>query len=251
MVARLTLRFDGGTAYVTYLYVDEDMRRQGIGTYLLQSVLNSVDEMDLFTPVEIDFPLDEDSEGLLEFIKFQGNMTVETGESVWCIPAKGRTGLEEWHKLIDKKSDVTDYFELPEKQRTDYMKLLTAEGFDEFNPGPGEEYAKHLCLARVTDGHVTGSMFIRNYGDDGLLIDFLHSENDDAATLLNLISGAAGIINKLYRDKDLVFASDNPKIAGIARGIFVDNTEPITYVKAMWTGLSMEAASFIEEQMAI
>ena len=65
-------------------------------------------------------------------------MTVETGESVWRIPADGRIRLEEWHKLIDKKSDVT------------------------------------------------GSMFIRDYGDDGLLIVFLHSENDDAATLLKL-----------------------------------------------------------------
>lgn len=251
VIARLELEFDRGIAHITYLYVDEDVRRQGVGTYLLQSVLNCIDAMDLFTPVEISFPLDEDCEGLYEFIKAQGNMTVDTEDSVWRIPAKGRAGLEEWHKLIDKESDATGYFDLPEKLRTEYMKQLAGEDLDEFDPGSGEDYAKHLCLARVTDGHISGSMFVREYGDDELLIDFLHSGDDDAATLLNLLSGAAGIINRLYRDRDLVFASDNPKIAGIARGIFGDNTVPVPYVKAIWTGLSMEAVSFIDEQMAI
>ena len=221
IVGLIRLENEMGAISITDIYVEPDARRQGIGTYLLQSVLNMIGDIDLFLNVEIRFPLDDDTKELYEFIKFQDNFTVTEEDKVFHVSAKDRKKLKVWSKLAGNSTDAKPFFEMSKKQIKEFYKKMRELEHDEPIPEDEETLEKNLCFARIENNNVIGALFVQRYeAAKQLMVSFIYSEGDGPATLSNLISAAAEVAENEYKDYEFIFTSENPKIFGMVDGIF-------------------------------
>ncbi|MBP5414371.1 MAG: GNAT family N-acetyltransferase [Lachnospiraceae bacterium] len=249
IVGLIRLENEMGAISITDIYVEPDARRQGIGTYLLQSVLNMIGDIDLFLNVEIRFPLDDDTRELYEFIKFQDNFTVTEEDKVFHVSAKDRKKLKVWSKLAGNSTDAKPFFEMSKKQIKEFYKKMRELDHDEPIPEDEETLEKNLCFARIENNNVIGALFVQRYeAAKQLMVSFIYSEGDGPATLSNLISAAAEVAENEYKDYEFIFTSENPKIFGMVDGIFEGKVTVSPFVTATWDGLSINAIDFLTEQ---
>ena len=249
IVGLIRLENEMGAISITDIYVEPDARRQGIGTYLLQSVLNMIGDIDLFLNVEIRFPLDDDTKELYEFIKFQDNFTVTEEDKVFHVSAKDRKKLKVWSKLAGNSTDAKPFFEMSKKQIKEFYKKMRELDHDEPIPEDEETLEKNLCFARIENNNVIGALFVQRYeAAKQLMVSFIYSEGDGPATLSNLISAAAEVAENEYKDFEFIFTSENPKIFGMVDGIFEGKVTVSPFVTATWDGLTINAIDFLTEQ---
>ncbi|MBP5310787.1 MAG: GNAT family N-acetyltransferase [Lachnospiraceae bacterium] len=249
IVGLIRLENEMGAISITDIYVEPDARRQGIGTYLLQSVLNMIGDIDLFLNVEIRFPLDDDTRELYEFIKFQDNFSVTEEDKVFHVSAKDRKKLKVWSKLAGNSTDAKPFFEMSKKQIKEFYKKMRELDHDEPIPEDEETLEKNLCFARIENNNVIGALFVQRYeAAKQLMVSFIYSEGDGPATLSNLISAAAEVAENEYKDYEFIFTSENPKIFGMVDGIFEGKVTVSPFVTATWDGLSINAIDFLTEQ---
>ena len=249
IVGLIRLENEMGAISITDIYVEPDARRQGIGTYLLQSVLNMIGDIDLFLNVEIRFPLDDDTKELYEFIKFQDNFTVTEEDKVFHVSAKDRKKLKVWSKLAGNSTDAKPFFEMSKKQIKEFYKKMRELDHDEPIPEDEETLEKNLCFARIENNNVIGALFVQRYeAAKQLMVSFIYSEGDGPATLSNLISAAAEVAENEYKDYEFIFTSENPKRFGMVDGIFEGKVTVSPFVTATWDGLSINAIDFLTEQ---
>ena len=249
IVGLIRLENEMGAISITDIYVEPDARRQGIGTYLLQSVLNMIGDIDLFLNVEIRFPLDDDTRELYEFIKFQDNFTVTEEDKVFHVSAKDRKKLKVWSKLAGNSTDAKPFFEMSKKQIKEFYKKMRELDHDEPIPEDEETLEKNLCFARIENNNVIGALFVQRYeAAKQLMVSFIYSEGDGPATLSNLISAAAEVAENEYKDYEFIFTSENPKIFGMVDGIFEGKVTVSPFVTATWDGLSINAIDYLTEQ---
>jgi len=249
IIGTIELENEEGFIDISNIFIDPKARRKGVGTYLLQSVLNYLCEIDLFLNVEIRFPLDKETQGLYEFLKFQDNFDIEQEDKVFHVSAKDRVALKKWSKLAGSASDAKPFFELPKKQIKDFIKKMSELDHDEPIPEDENTLEKSMCFARIEDKQVVGAFFTQKYEDSKqLMITFLYSEEQGPATLSNLISAAAEKVEKEFKDYEIIFTSENPKIFGMVDGIFEGKVTVTPFITATWNGLSINAMSFLNEQ---
>ena len=249
VIGEIELENEEGFIDIVNIYVDPKARRKGVGTYLLQSVLNYLCEISLFLNVEIRFPLNKESQGLYDFFDFQDNFDVEREDKVFHVSAKDRIKLNKWSKLASGSSDAVPFFELSKKQIKDFAKKMNELDHDEPIPENLDTLEKSMCFARIENKQVAGALFTQKFEEaKQLMITFLYSEEQGPSTLLNLISAAAETVEKNFKDYEIIFTSENPKIFGMVDGIFEGKVTVTPFVTATWNGLSVNAMSFLNEQ---
>ena len=165
------------------------------------------------------------------------------------VSAKDRIKLNKWSKLASGSSDAVPFFELSKKQIKDFAKKMNELDHDEPIPENLDTLEKSMCFARIENKQVAGALFTQKFEEaKQLMITFLYSEEQGPSTLLNLISAAAETVEKNFKDYEIIFTSENPKIFGMVDGIFEGKVTVTPFVTATWNGLSVNAMSFLNEQ---
>ncbi len=240
LVAEMDITYEDSSWSITSFYVREDLRRKGIGTLLLQTVLEPVAESGLFVPIEMTFMGEAAEDGLLAFMEAQPNFTVDTENTFYRVPAKLRRTNEEWKRLKEKESSAEEFYALPKKMRNVFMNRLMEEGYEEFVSSDEKEYDKHLCFAEVKDDTIIGAIFVKVHDEEELELSFLYTDGKHPKVVAQLLGAAIEAADELYPAAEVWFSAITPESAGMADGMFGDQIKPENVYTAIWNGWSMD-----------
>ena len=223
--------------YIEDIYVIEEKRRQGIGTAMVQHIVNTIDEDGMFIPIEAVYGGDGDYEDVDLFFKSQGNFTVTEGDALIRITPQMRSESAVFTKLAArKKQKAENFFNLEKKIRNEFLNHLANSGYDAFLEDSEEELAKDLCFASLKDELIEAAVFVREINDKEYEISFLYVR-DDSLNLMDTISAAAKVFDEAHSDADLVFVGTNEDALKLAEGMFGTNMEKYSIKTARWNGL--------------
>ncbi len=247
IVAELDLVIDGGMAAVQSIYVKEDERRKGVGTLLLQSVINTLDGMALFTPLEIRFVDEEESEGFQAFLRAQGNFTFEESAEIYSVSGADRKKLKKWQQMAMVDTEAVEFYGLDKGIRDSFFKELAEQGYGEFVDPEGNGYDKRMSFAKVKDGKIKGAVFMIVHDEKVVEVAFLYTGENKPKTVQSVLCAAINAVDELYPKADLRFVTVTPEGSGVARGIFGDEAETKRLICARWTGLSQNVLGAMDE----
>ncbi|MBR5421422.1 MAG: hypothetical protein IK115_09770 [Lachnospiraceae bacterium] len=252
VLGELELFFEDALAMIPYIFVPKEMRRQGVGSFLLQTVVDELDDSELFTPLEIRFVQEQESEELYKFFMAQGNFDLEpTGSSYFTVSPAQRKKLSKWQQLSRTESSAEEFFSLTEEERRDFYDRLQEE--DDLG-GPlereEEDYDKRLCFASLSGDQIMAAVFMQPVSEDVLDVSFLYARQGHPTALRDVLCAAINAVDELYSNATLQYTIITPEGLGIMRGIFGDGLEEKPVMVARWDGLSNAGMQELGELMA-
>ena len=235
LVGRADVETTDSAWFITAIYVDEESRRKGYGTALVQHIVNTFDRGGVFMPIEAMYA--EDDEVADAFFKAQGNFSVAEQDCVVSVTPEQRAASPAYKRLSEKKrSKAVSYFDLDKTTRTEFLKHLEDKGLRELADEPESEFFKELCFATLENGKVSTAIFFKEHEDDELELSFLYA-GKDAKTIMDVLSAAAHGIES-DRPKSLLWYDEiNEDVEKLSEGLFGDNVSKSRVCVARWNGL--------------
>ena len=241
LLAELRLKYETDSVSISYLWVKDRERRKGLGSYLLQSVMDIIAMRDKFTPLECSF-IQGDTLPLEYFFESQPNFTLSRESHVFRLSPKARKKSGFWNKLIRRSGTVDYYFEQDKLLRAVFMKKLEEKGFGAFVDRDEKLYEEPLCLARVKDGEIKAVVLFKEHDKKELELSFAYADDDSKTLVPGLLAAAAEIIDHDYPEHDMWFCAVNPESHALADHMMQEDEQKLiekeTICRACWLGWS-------------
>lgn len=243
LLAELRLDYEAESVSLSYLWVKERERRKGIGSDLLQSVLDIVALRDSFTPLQCSF-VQGDTLPLEYFFENQPNFSLIHDSHIFRISPKARKKSEFWKKLIRHVGKVDYFFEQDKLVRTMFLKKLEEKGFSGFVDQDDSLYEEPLCLAVVKDGEIKAAVLFKKHEKDELELSFAYADDDSKIRLPGLLAAAAESIDHDYSESNLWFCAVNAESHALADHLLEGDDQKLivkeTVCRACWLGWSIK-----------
>ncbi len=207
-------------AEITWLYVAESARKQGVGRALMRELRNMVTEIG-FCPVVAQYDGAEDS-GLYEFFlslddtEFfaetdysHDRVEIKAGDFYNDEMIKGEAKLSYaafnfWDADDDLRKAMLDL-------SADHLQILDEESFR-------NSCVQSLCKAVESEGKPLAFMLVEKAPNGDLLLSYLHSK--DPVALMTILKAAASGVKKNYKQKTISFDLMTPEAEAIAKKLF-------------------------------
>lgn len=241
LLAELRLSYETDAVSLSYLWVKERERRKGVGTYLLQSVLDIVALRDGFTPVECSF-VQDGTVPLEYFFEAQPNFNVDREAHIYHLDPEVRKKSVLWNKLIKHGGAADYFFEQDTTTRSLFYKKIEKEGFASFVDNDKKLYEEPLCFAHVSGGEIKAAVLFKKHPDNELELAFAYADSDSKIRLPKLLGAAAETIEHDYPDHEMFFTTVNPQSQALADHLMEDENSSLirkeTVCRACWLGWS-------------
>lgn len=242
LLAELRLTYESESVSLSYLWVKERERRKGVGSDLLQSVLDIVAQRDGFTPLECSF-VQNDTLPLEYFFQSQPNFNLIHDSHIFRISPTARKKSEFWKKLIRHGGTVDYFFEQDKVVRALFLKKLDEEGFSDFIDREESLYEEPLCLARVKNGEIKAAVLFKKHENNELELSFAYADNEHKTSLPRLLAAAAETIDHDYTDSEIWFCAVNAESHALADHLTDGDGRKLvvreTVCRACWLGWSI------------
>ena len=243
LAAEIRFKYEEEGLLISYLRVSTRMRRMGVGSELLQSVLDIIAMRGIFTPVECSFVREEIPEAEL-FFEVQPNFNVTHDSHLFRLTAEARKDNRFWKRLIGRSEKVSYFFEQDKKLRDAFIKKVDRNGFLDFIDEDESNYEEPLCLAGIKDDMIKAAIFFKKHPEKELELSFVYVDDDSRTMLMGLFCGAAEIIYHEYEDYDIWFSAVNPESHALVDHLIrADKSKLVerkTVCRASWTGWSIK-----------
>ena len=241
IIAQMRLEYGEDAVSISYLHVSSRYRRSGIGTYLLQSVIDIIASRGVYTPCICNF-VEGDIKNLSEFFEAQPNFDVSRESHMFMLSPEARSENRFWKRLTSYSGRMYYYFEQSDKAREEFMKKVERRGFSSFVDNR-EMYEEPLCLADVIDGEIKAVVLFKRNSDKELEFSFVFTDPDTRERLPKLFGAAAEIIEHEYADCNLWFCVINPGSHALTEHLTKEDTKKLIEKKnvclASWLGWSI------------
>ena len=235
LVAEMQLAYERSGWNIPFFYVREEDRHKGIGSMLLQDVMEPIAESDDFIPVEMYFS-GSDADGMAGFMGAQPNFSLQEDKCLYRIPAKFRKKNTEWKKLKKDSDNVTEFFKIKADLRKAFYNKVAADGFSSFITDDESEYENHLTFGYLDGDRITGALFTKKHSEKELELAFFYTDGKHPKVARELMGAAMEAVDELYPDAEVWFCAVTPESAGIADGLFGEEIEPESIYTARWNG---------------
>ncbi len=236
IVACMKVEFQAGAVVVTYLAVSEHKRRQGFGTYLLQSYIDCISEADIFIPVEVYYTLGDDNGGLVPFFEAQENFDIIEKKSLYRISAKQRKSNKRWKRLKQVEWDAKEVFGKDRSIREKVRRELENSGFGSFMESD-EVYDRQLSFAKFSDtGKLKATSLVKKHSDTEIELAFLYMVSNDIKALSDVVAATCNVMDELYSGAELWFNASVPEAAAFADSVFGSSSRAGGCYVATWNG---------------
>ena len=207
---------------IDWLYVDPEVRLQGIGKALVKEVKRMIESIG-YRPITASFDGNEEN-GLYAF--FVSVSSVDLMIDVSYTYDRMELTTEDFYKSEamtqrGRIDYVPEYFwDMDEAKRNEMLDLttgiLTITDIDEFE-GNCE---KRLCLGVYTENGPQAFMLVQKDDDDRFELSYLYSVNSKC--LMAILGAAAAEIRRNYKGKQIYFDIVSPEARALADAIFPD-----------------------------
>ena len=239
VLGRMSVETTEGGWYITDIYVEPAHRRQGIGTFMVQYIVNTFDENGVFMPIEAAYGSDDANAGLHGFFKGQGNFVVGKSDTLVTVSPGQRAESPAYQKLCKcKKKKALLYSELEDRTKRNFRNHLFKTGEIVFlNDVDEGDYDWELCFATVKNNAVTTAAFVKEHGERQFELSYLYVRDRDAAGLKELLAAVISAFEEKHADAEIYFTIINENVEKLVEGLFGDHVTSTRGLVARWNGL--------------
>ena len=228
-----------GGWHITDIYVEPEHRRQGIGTFMVQHIVNIFDENGIFMPIEAAFGSDGANECLHEFFMGQGNFAVSKADTLVTVSPRQRADSPAYQKLRTRKKHNAELFAgLGNGIKRNFRNQLIETGEIAFLADMEDgSYDQELCFATLKDDVITTAAFVKAREENQFELSYLYVQDQDAAGLKDLLSAVISAFEEKHADAGLYFTIINEHIEKLVESLFGDHITSARGLVARWNGL--------------
>lgn len=233
----LLFRNDKACIEITFLYVFEEYRRQGVATYLLDSFGLMLWSEKYHCPVLMYIPDAEDLIPLLALMKDRLDYQVDTASTCVQVTYDQICDSKALQKLLaTERTPLSSLFDLPGSvRRKEYLNnKKTHKYIGEGLVSDGKDYCTELCLCGIADEKIRGFILVRQWDDKTLNLEYMYSKDEKVTAAL--ITGLGEKILKNHKGFSLTVSAVNDKSKKLLEKLFEDQTVHSQY-RAWWNGL--------------
>ncbi len=234
--AVLWYRFHGFRYDILYIGVRPDLRRQGVGTLLLDTFLNSIYESGLVFPVYLSFLDTPENAGLRCFIESMDRFFDLEETTLFEVAREHLDSSEIMTKLGERKNGSTYFFNLAGDIRRDFLKRL-----DDEMPDLSEElkddiggFIPQLCICAQRDNKVVSAMLVKERDDGNLEIAYCYNDDKSGNSLIDVLGRAKEIFDRRYKTRKIYFETINDSSYLLACKLFGDPFVRRQIVHKVW-----------------
>ena len=202
---------------IDWIYVEEEIRRKGVGSDLMAGVFDVIMGTGEYFPLSAFFPASSEREDLYWFFKSVYGMTVSFSHKRYHIRPEEIRESKALHLKVKERPKWQDLFELPIPVQKQVLSQLHRQGqyevsdFDEWKEGMIQE----LCRCAFLGDKLAGVILVTGFSEDMLLLSYLYSTN--AVVLSEGLLQTVKILEQSFPEKGLVFdtlTEESQKLAG-------------------------------------
>lgn len=238
---------------IDYMIVSEEFRRQGIGTMLVNALLELVNQADTQYVVTYFFPYTLAHGELLEFTRSLSVFELIKHENGYNVMSGMISNNEKLSKFVAKQFNVkpvsVEEFSKGKyytAKVTDFVSGLNKKDIDSADDllrlSNGEISTKTSFVCE-TDNRITAVLLTSFIIPNKIVISYLYSETNDTNQIAALIKSLYNVV--VGKDVNLLFTTESKMSQELARLLFGEPND--CTAQAIWTGLF---ASDVEEFLA-
>ncbi len=178
-VGILAFRNEPDRYKITYIYVEDDSRREGVATMLVNTLLDFIEDTDQFMDVEAEFA--GTCVGLRDFFDDHSSFDLHKMSATYFVTPEEIANSDNVRLLLKKKStrDI-GFFELSKPARLEVLKSLAEDSGYIVNDYSFWEQncEKDLCRCILNDkNEVVAVIIVEKKDEDLLSLSYLKSNN--------------------------------------------------------------------------
>jgi len=216
---------------IRWLYVPKNARRLGVGTYLIDALLNLYIKSESFKPITCSFPEEssEEIEALKAFFENDHRFDLELEYEEKMIEAKDIKACKNFQSLLKRNERSIPFDQLSEYQKRDFWKKINQKGYFAISDTLAwkEKLLPELCLCTLKEQQINAAVFFSKIDAETLEISFLYVENKE--NMLKILTAAAQKYAASYAEFNLVTCPMNESTEKILDYIF-----PVCHTKTRW-----------------
>lgn len=224
---------DGFEHRIEWLYVDEDARRKGVATLLLDRFYDMIESFGGY-PVVLPYDRNTPQTGLDAFIRSYGNMVIVPAYRRYRILKEDRQTSKYLAEMRKKKGEIHPFFEQPGFRQNAFLEKL--EQLDMYEIRDRRQWEnnceKELCLCGLKDGQIDSAVFVLRTDETEREIGFLYSEQPQR--LSGLIAAAANEMDRVCPDAALVAETVAESAERMLNAFFPNAAVEAEICEAVW-----------------
>ena len=205
---------------IDWIYVHPEVRRQGIGAWLIQQILKAVIGIGELFPVVARYEVTEDDMQMHSFFLSCQDMTTSYSHERYYVTAKDIRGSDTLHRPVSSDLTTSLFFELQEEQQKKIITMLFSE--QNYDVGDYDRWKKlcvpELCRCVFVKNSLVDLIFIQRLSEDQLELSFLYGKYPRG--LFELLSLTVKDMEMLLPDCDLSFDAMSKESDNLAKHLF-------------------------------
>lgn len=209
---------------IPWIYVDETYRRRAVGSRMLETLRNDLEDRLLFMGFSCEIVLDQEGGGLdlIEFFSTIEDMDIEPRYCIYKIsPSEYRKTFEEHPLFKGNQAFVAQrLIDIPDNQKIAFMsipKVADCYQIDQISKWR-EGIEEDLSLCILDDDKVTSAIILTDMGEDILSVELIYASGMESLTKLLIAFGQA--LMEKGNGKSLIFRAVNDKIMEFTEKLF-------------------------------
>ena len=235
----VTFAMDENIVNIMHVEVYEELRRQGIATALIRTLLSYLSLSQLPFVAQAVYSVDPDGEdGFVDaFFRSLPEFEVVSGGRYCKITPDTALDSAGVKALSSFSCDVIPYTQLSEDERLCLRRDLDEKKLGDFLSLPLGDIIPELSLCHMEKGKCkTCVIFTQTGMPDTVELSFIMSLSDNKANLAGVLNEVISRYRKHYAKKNMVFSLVTEESESLARKIFVDGIKESEILTAVSFG---------------
>jgi len=205
---------------IDWLFVEPQIRRQGVGTYLINQVLSSVVQSGDIMPVTARFEFKEDGNALHTFfLSCQALNTTYSHERYYVTPDEIKSS-DALHRPVKAQHRVVPFFDQSVNEQKAILNMLsrlqayTVLNYEKWK----QECVPELCQCVYVNNNLVDLIFMRKLPDGNLDLSYLYGKYPRG--LIELLGTTVSKMEALFPGASLVFDAMSDESMQLAKHLF-------------------------------
>ncbi len=227
---------NGQTAELLHIEVYPELRRQGIGTALIKTLLRYLSMAELPFMLQAVYAVDEEDGAEADaFFRSMPDFTVVRGGKYYTVKPDTIKNPSRFDFVFQYECDVTMYSGLSKAEKSSLLNDLKERKASALLPKKGEKVIEDLSLCHLENGHCTACVIFRESDiPDTITLSFLMSKPHKEDHLAGVLHEVIKRFRASYMKKNITFNVVNQDSELVAKRFFLSDMK----TTEIWTAVS-------------
>lgn len=205
---------------IDWLYVEPQVRRQGVGTYMINEVLRAVVQSGEILPVTAQFEFREDDNSLHTFFLSCQIMTTSYSHERYYVSPEQIRASDALHRSVKAEHKVVRFFDQSVNEQKAILNMLSRQqtytvlNYEKWKA----ECVPELCQCIFVNSNLVDLIFMRKLSNGNLELAYLYGKYPRG--LIELLSSTVSKMEALFPGASLTFEAMSDESMQLAQHLF-------------------------------